>query len=226
MNLLSCQTYEELSTTAAALLTQKISETIAKKSTCILGIPGGTSVAGIFTQLKSADIPWNKVHIFWVDERLVPLTDKDSNYRLAKELFLDELIQKKKIPPENIHPFNFKKGIAAYEQELKRYGGVYDICLFGVGEDGHIAALFSQHHSITDKATYFLTMTDSPKPPPQRMTMSATLVQKAAVAIVLFLGESKSNAFERFKSQNIPLLECPAKLVQAVPDAYVITNLP
>ena len=226
MNLISCLNYEELSTKAAALLIQKIKKVIAQKGTCVLAIPGGQSIAGIFTLLKSEkNISWNKVHLFWIDERMVPLTDKDSNYRLAKELFLDELIQKKKISQENIHPFDFKKGIAVYEQELKKYGGVYDICLFGVGEDGHIAALFPHHHSLTDQSPYFLTMKDSPKSPPQRMTTSVSLLRQAETGIVLFCGKVKQQAFEKFKDKSTSIEDCPAKLVCEMKERYVSSDL-
>ena len=93
------------------------------------------------------------------------------------------------------------------------------------GEDGHVAALFPDHHSIKDKSEYFFTMGDSPKPPPERMTASLSLLKKSTIAIVLFYGEDKKDAYERFHDENLSIYNCPAKFVEEVDEGYVGTNL-
>ena len=211
---------------AVSIIAHSIQQLLKKQPQVVLGLPGGRSVAGIFTLLKSEkNIPWDKVHLFWVDERLVPLTDKDSNYHLAKELFLDELVQQKMLPLKNIHPFDFTKGITSYQQELQKYGGKYDICLWGAGEDGHIAALFPNHHSVTDKSFSFISFHDSPKPPAGRMTMSAHLIATTDVGIVLFYGDGKREALKRFKGKKSSIADCPAKLLYTIKDSYMLTDL-
>jgi 6-phosphogluconolactonase len=68
-------------------------------------------------------------------------------------------------------------------------------------------------------------MDDSPKPPPGRMTSSLSLVQTASVAVILFVGEAKREAYGRFNDEKCPVSDCPAKLVLAIGDATVFTDL-
>jgi len=70
----------------------------------------------------------------------------------------------------------------------------FDLILISSGEDGHVAALFPNHHSVRKQAEYFLTMNDSPKPPPERMTASLSLLKRSTIALVLFYGEGKKDA--------------------------------
>ena len=206
---------------AVQILSEQINLILGEKDKVVLAIPGGRSVQGIFKLLSKEDIPWSKIHIFMVDERLVHLDDKESNFRLATESFIDKLIQEGKLPEENVHPFKFEEGIEAYEGELKKLGGKFDCIILGVGEDGHVAALFP-HLSINDDSEYFLTLENSPKPPKQRMTSSRKLLEKAEFAIALFIGKGKKDAFNNYKNKTID--DCPAKLIDEIDNAFVLTD--
>lgn len=210
---------------AVDLIVDSLKSLLQSQDKVVLAIPGGRSVSGIFSLLKEQELPWPKIHLFWVDERMVHLTDAESNYRLAKETFLDHLVQQRLIPPENIHPFDVQKGIVAYQKELELYGGRYDVILLSSGEDGHAGALFPNHHSILDQSKFFLIMDDSPKPPPARMTMSASLAKKAQVGLILFYGEAKRSAWEKFNDHLVDVSACPAKLVYLMKEGYAVTDL-
>ena len=93
------------------------------------------------------------------------------------------------------------------------------------GEDGHVAALYPNHHSIRNDSDFFLSMRDSPKPPKDRMTMSRKLLTKSKIVILLFFGEIKEDAYRKFLDGNIDVDSCPAKLVLSIKDSYVLTNL-
>jgi 6-phosphogluconolactonase len=218
------QNKNECEIKAANIISISIKEIVKQKGKCIFAIPGGRSVSGIFNILKDKDVNWKKVHIFMVDERLVPLTDLASNFKLAKDTFLDYLVSQGKLPVENLHPFEFEKGIQEYESDLRENGGTYDIILLSSGEDGHVGGLFPNHHSIEDESSDFIIMNDSPKPPPKRMTLTKSLLIKSQVAIVLFLGEDKRDAFLKFQDKNVSISQCPTKLVNKVKNSYVITN--
>jgi 6-phosphogluconolactonase len=211
----------DLEKKAAAVIKDGISSILKEKNDVILAIPGGRSVSGIFELLINEDIPWQKVKIFMVDERMVSLDDKDSNYKLAKEVLLGRI----NIPQENIHPFMVDRGIKEYEGELKVVGGAYDIVLLSAGEDGHVGALYPNHHSIDTESQYFLTMNDSPKPPPNRMTLSKNLLLRSKVVLIMFLGEGKRGAFDKFNDQAVDYNKCPAKLVQLIKESYLFTDL-
>jgi 6-phosphogluconolactonase len=221
---------EEINRQAATVIQESINSLLEYQDYVVVAVPGGTSVSGVFEQLKSRKIPWHKVHFFMVDERLVPLDHADSNYRQAYETFLSELITRDELPEGNVHPFVLDKskpdkGAGAYEEELKNHGGKYDIVLLSSGEDGHVGALYPNHHSVDDESEFFITMDDSPKPPPKRMTMSRKLLLRSQVAVLLFLGEGKREALNKFRDDRLDYRAVPCRLVQEIKDVYVFTDV-
>ena len=221
---------KDVSQPAVQIITKAVTTLLESQPTVVLALPGGRSIVGTLKQLTQTTIPWQRVHVFMVDERLVPIDDEQSNFKQLTELLLNPLLAIRAIPKENIHPFVYQpgeadSGIGRYETELKRFGGRYDIVFLGVGEDGHTAALFPRHHSISDQADYYLTMADSPKPPPKRMTASRSLLTGARYGIALFVGETKRQALERYQDKNQTIKDCPVKLIDEIEHSYVVTDL-
>ncbi|MEK6890170.1 MAG: 6-phosphogluconolactonase [Nanoarchaeota archaeon] len=225
-------------TGAKEYLDKKTAEQIAKlinkyseKQTFVtLALPGGRSVSGIFSNLLEQNISWNKVHIFLIDERLVPLNSEESNFRLIKDTLATPLVTSGKLPPENIHPFKYDKnlsdsGLASYEQELLTISNYFDIILVSSGEDGHIAGLFPNHETILNTHQFFITTNSSPKPPEKRMTASRSLIERSKSAVILFIGDAKRQALSNFDNPALTIEQCPAKLVKKVHDNYIITDL-
>ena len=214
----------------ANLITKKIHEHLKSQKKIILGIPGGKSVSNIFSLLKHQNIPWEKVHIFMIDERLSKTDDSKSNFKQAEKEFLEYLVKQNKIPRTNLHPytyFNFpdEKGIQAYRNELKEISDKYDIILLSSGEDGHVASLYPNHESIKDQSEFFIIVKNSPKPPPKRLSASRKLLTKSKTSILLFFGESKKLAFKNFRDNYQGVYDCPAKLINLIEDSYVFTDL-
>ncbi len=198
----------------------------------ILGIPGGSSVLGLFKLLKEnySLLPWENIHIFLIDERIVDLDNEFCNFKQANETFISELLLKNIINRKNIHPYNIKPGlqdygVGKYCEELKSLGGTYDIVILGVGEDGHIAALFPNYHSLLNESEDFVIMHDSPKIPPKRFTASKKLLIKAKTAITFFLGDNKRNAYKNYLNKNLEIKNCPVKLINQIKKSYIITNI-
>ena len=206
---------------AADVIKESIDKLLLKQDTVVFGIPGGNSVSGIFNKLKKKKIEWEKVHIFMVDERLVPIDNSQSNFKLAKENFIQELLGNGSLKKKNIHPFIIGND---YEAELKKIKDFYDIVLLSSGEDCHIGALYPNHHSIKDDSDFFIIMRDSPKQPKDRMTLSRKLLLKSKVAILLFLGKTKKDAYKKFKNDKVDINSCPAKLILSIKDSYVLIN--
>jgi 6-phosphogluconolactonase len=216
----------ELNRIAVNIIINSIELLLEKQDHVILGIPGGRSVIGIFTLLKEQNIAWDKVHLFWVDERLVPLDDSSSNFKLANDLFIKHLNSIDKLPKGNVHPSgDAEKVIKKYTSELNKLGGAFDIVLLGSGEEGHVGGLFPYHTSIKDESEYFLIMHDSPKPPRDRMTSSKNLLLKSKVGILLFISEIKRGAYNNFKNNKLTIESCPAKLILSLKKSFVMTNL-
>jgi len=215
---------------AAKIIAEEIAELLREKEKVVLAIPGGRSVIGIFNFLKHQDILWKRVHIFMIDERLVRLDHLESNFRLAKETFIEELIRKNLLPSENVHPLICDESsqdlcVKKYEDELKKHSDSYDIILVSAGEDGHIASLFPNHDSIKNNSNFFIKITDSPKLPSNRISASRNLLMKAKTALLLIIGEDKRKAYKMFLDNKSTYQKCPAKIIKEIPNSYVLTDL-
>ncbi len=221
----------ELEEKAVELLSEYIKNFIKNDNNVTLAIPGGSSVSGIFSRLKEADINWDKVHIFMIDERLVPSDSKESNFKLANEYFIKDLMEKGKLPKENVHPFIFtsfnslNNDIDDYKRQLTSLKNHFDIVLLSSGEDGHIASLFPKHETLKSQENYFISTLNSPKVPKERMSASADLLRRSRVAILLFFGEGKKQALQKFLDKNIGFDKCPAKIVEKIEECYVLTDI-
>lgn len=217
-------TQEECEMRAAEIVAGKINETISRKGNVVLGLVGGSSVSGVYKILAEKDINWSSVHMFWADERCVSQYSVDSNYKLAKDSFIDGLIESGKLPAVNVHPFIYNpesavSGLRKYIEEFEKYGKAFDVVLLSVGEDGHVASLFPRL-GITKENDMFFYLNDSPKPPAKRMTASRRLLERSGCGIALFFGKNKNVAFEKFKDDKITISECPAKLINKVIQSY------
>lgn len=217
MNIISCLNYKQLSTRAAALIVQELKKVISYKGKAVIALPGGRSVAGLFQKLSPQGLDWSKVEIFMIDERIVPIDNKESNFKQAYDLFLKRVSSK-------AHPFLMEKGVEHYNQEFLRAGSHFDIIVLGVGEDGHVAALFPGHPALKVKGKKYIQFNDSPKLPLERITASPDIIKDANVVILIFSSTAKSKAYEQFCNPKISINECPAKLVMEAQKVYVLTE--
>lgn len=215
---------------AADTIAQAISNHPHGEGPIILGLCGGRSVEGIYRLLaERADLPWQRVHIFLVDERRVPINHPDSNFRLVNETFTAPLVDTGALPAENLHPFISDesapgRGTGAYARELDHLGGRFHIAILSAGEDGHVAALYPSHSALEQSAPTFLALNDSPKPPPRRITCSLPLLARSAMGLLLLFGEGKREALRRLMDPGVSVAECPAKVIESLPVAHILTD--
>jgi 6-phosphogluconolactonase len=200
----------------------------------VLGLCGGRSVVGLLQALRKASEMFPKevirrVHFFMVDERLVSLDDEQSNFGGLKKLLFDQLIKDGVIEPSQLHPFvpddtQVDYGCARYSAELQSYGGRFTCVVLGVGEDGHVAGLFPRNAVLDRTDTAFVPFFDSPKPPSSRMTATKPLLAAAELALLLVLGETKRDAWNRFQDPATQLRDCPSVLVREMRTVLVVEN--
>ena len=167
---------EQLAKKAASILYNTTLRLLRKKKDVVIAVPGGQSVSGIYENFRDYTLPWDRIHMFLLDERLVAADHPDSNYRLVREHMGSEVV------PVMIHQFiyDFKNPIQSvidYREKLNHCGGQFDIVLASSSEDGHIGSLFPNHHSLEKNQHGFFLLDDSPKPPPGRMSASFDLIQ-------------------------------------------------
>lgn len=178
----------------------------AGKAHCV-ALSGGRITQKFFAsavaQNQTRNISFANVHFFWADERCVPPTDPDSNFKMAGELLFSPL----KISAEKIHRLRGEDSPAAAvqnaESELRRVvtatknnQPVLDLILLGMGEDGHVASLFPDATpEILHCAAPFLAVSNSPKPPPDRISLSYAAIAAASQVWTLVSGAGKESAF-------------------------------
>lgn len=207
----------------------------ANRSTIVVGLSGGRSIVGLLKALlKKRDLLrsiWPRLEFFMADERLVPLTHQDSNFRLLKEEFFDVLISEGFMFPAQLHPFQMGKyptleeDVVGYSLELTKWGQSFDLAILGIGEDAHLASLFPNHPSIRNEFLGYISVDNSPKPPAKRLSASSNMLLRTELVVGLFIGEGKRQAYENFLGPGLSVEACPAKILAYVPSALVVTDL-
>jgi 6-phosphogluconolactonase len=197
----------ELSEVLAADFEAEGRQALASRQRFTVAIPGGSVATTCFPHLARVSLEWSRIEFFWTDERGVPPEDPDSNYRLARTLWLGPA----GVPDSNIHRMpadspNLESAAREYSKELRRIGGeppVLDFVLLGVGEDGHVASLFPDarpasmnQHADVPAVTAVTAVTDAPKPPPRRMSLALTVLTGARRCVVAAFGSSKASAIK------------------------------
>lgn len=192
--------YPDRQTLVAAafeIVVDRIRTALNERQLCRIALSGGSTPKPLYAALANADLPWDRIHIYWGDERYVPPTHPDSNYGMAKQVWLD-LIQ---IPAENIHPMPTdltppQLAADAYEREIKLGAGnspAFDVVLLGMGDDGHTASLFP-HTAALSVRDRLVTVGDKDGQP--RLTFTIDLINQARSVIFLVSGESKQTALD------------------------------
>ncbi|KAH0665825.1 hypothetical protein KY285_027031 [Solanum tuberosum] len=201
---------EEDVSKALAKYTADLSEKFIKQKGSFTVVLSGGSLIDTMRKLVEPPykdlIEWSKWWIFWVDERVVPLGHDDSNYKLALNGFLSKV----PIPSSNIYAINDKEspeGAAAdYEARLKKLveskvlplsaiSGFpkFDLMLLGMGPDGHVASLFPSRPHRHEKERLVTFITDSPKPPPPRITFTFPVINSASEIAMVVTGAELAN---------------------------------
>ncbi len=170
---------------------------MGKRGRCALAFSGGTTPWRAFRALAGEDVPWDRVHLFQVDERAAPSGDPDRNYFHLKEALLDRI----GIPSANVHPMPVEErdldaGARRYEATLRDVAGtppVLDLVQLGLGEDGHTASLFPSDPALrivdSEVAVTGLHMGR------RRMTLTFSAIDRARSILWLVTGSEKSIPF-------------------------------
>ncbi|MGK7889798.1 MAG: 6-phosphogluconolactonase [Leptolyngbyaceae cyanobacterium] len=184
------------------LVRDRIQQAIATKGQCTLVLAGGSTPKPLYEALAQCDIDWSKLHVFWGDERYVPVDHPDSNEGMARQAWLDQV----SIPPGNIHPMPTTMAdpaiaAQAYHQDIEAFfqleTGVlpaFDVVLLGMGDDGHTASLFP-HTPALSVCDRLVTVGDKQGEP--RLTLTIPLLNQAHCVIFLVAGANKQTALQQ-----------------------------
>jgi len=213
--------YDTLSKNAAEHIFQLIQSTLVDQDRFTLALAGGSTPAKLYDLLGSLyaeRIPWEKVYLFWGDERNVPHDHQNSNHRSAKEHLLDKI----EIPTENVFPVpvapsSVSTAAQEYENQLREFFQTdlpkFDLILLGIGDDGHTASLFPGSEAINEEKKW-VAPTTAPIEPKERITLTFPVLNNAKNVYFLAHGKSKSAAVNNALSDDIGKNVCPAAYVQ------------
>ena len=187
---------------AADIFARTARECVADKGFFTVAVSGGSTPRPMHRMLAKEpyrwEVPWNKTHIFWVDERLVPENDPQSNYGAAKKDILDRV----DVPREQIHPMfdgdfsgewalKYQKKIIDFFQLKERQYPIFDLIFLGLGTDGHTASLFPGQEALSKNDRIIIAVRGS-NPCVHRITMTFSALNCAAHIVFLASGNEKA----------------------------------
>jgi 6-phosphogluconolactonase len=208
----------------AHLIVTESNKAIAQKGYFTIALSGGTTPAILFKLLAEApyknNIKWKKVWVAFGDERYVPATSNESNYKMARET----LLQHVPIPGKNILavPVNLTPAKAAkvYEQQIRKHISVknpFDLVLLGIGEEGHTASIFPHSSLLTEKKRWIKEIWVAKKNM-HRISFTLPFINQAKNIAFLVSGSSKSAIVKKIFSRKGAYL--PAARVKAKKTSY------
>jgi len=192
----------ELAEYFAGLFVKRCNSLLKEKNNIFIALSGGHTPKLYLDKLSedkfAGKVPWQKIHFFWVDERMLPPSDYGSNYKMIKEIFLDKIT----IPEENIHRI---KGEFVPQLEVKRYGDEvinnvgkkrnsqpeFDWILLGMGSDGHTASIFPGIE-LKDIYQNITAISKNPDTGQTRITLTDEIINNADNATFIISGSDKA----------------------------------
>jgi 6-phosphogluconolactonase len=199
-----------LAAAAAGRLVNRLAAVQAERGEATVVLTGGTlgiaTLAAVAAAEDLGSVDWPRVNIWWGDERFVPKDSADRNELQAREALLDRL----ELDPARVHPFGAAVGYTDVDQAARAYaaglsraaaaegtaGAVprFDVLLLGIGPDAHIASLFPEMAGIRETDSTVVGVRDSPKPPPERVSLTLPAINSAAEIWLVAGGRDKAGA--------------------------------
>lgn len=202
----------QLANVAAERIAALLLSAIAADGSASIALAGGTTPRVAYEELaKIPGIDWARVHVYFGDERAVPPTDADSNYRMAEAALFSRVA----LPADNIHRVQAelpdRDAVArAYEALLPES---FSVMVLGIGEDGHTASLFPGIPALAERARRFLPVM-GPKPPPERYSVTPPVILMAKKLVVLATGTGKAEAVARALEGPLDIQQTPSAMAR------------
>jgi 6-phosphogluconolactonase len=211
---------EAVSSAAAELLANEAREAVRDHGQFSLVLSGGHTPRRLYELLSSdpfrGQISWERVHVFWADERCVPPDDPRSNERMACQTLLNHV----PIPPSQIHPIHCTQRVrevaAEYEALLRTFfkdgAPRFDFVLLGLGVDGHTASLFPNTHVLEENERWVAGLYVGEQDL-YRVTLTVPIINQAALVAFLVSGASKARILHEVLEGPFDPSRFPAQLV-------------
>jgi 6-phosphogluconolactonase len=202
----------QLANIAAQRIAAALVAAIVTNGQASLSLAGGTTPRGAYEELaRISGIDWTRVSVYFGDERAVPPTHPDSNFRMAEAALFSRVA----LPADQIHRVQAeladRAAVArAYEALLPDH---FSVMVLGVGEDGHTASLFPGIPALAERTRRFVPVM-GPKPPPERFSVTPPVIEAAEQIIVLATGAGKAEAVARALEGPLDVEQTPSVLAR------------
>ncbi|WP_194813951.1 6-phosphogluconolactonase [Nocardia sp. XZ_19_385] len=194
---------EALVAAAAVRFVEVVVAAQAARGSASVVLTGGGTGIGLLKRVRKSPgtIDWSKLDIFWGDERFVPAADPERNELQAREALLDHV----PVTPSRVHPVASSDGeypdpieaaaeySAAVHAHLAEHGS-FDLHLLGMGGEGHVNSLFPDTDAVREDHELVVAVTNSPKPPPVRVTLTLPAVRRTRHVVLVVGGAAKAEA--------------------------------
>jgi len=194
---------DALATAVAGELLNRIADAQAAGKVPDIGLTGGGIAEAIHREIArlapASGVDWGAVVLWFGDERFVPSDSPDRNVNRARAAFLDEVgARRVHTAPASDEVATAEESAAAYGDAIRSGGsGDFDVLMLGIGPDGHVASLFPHHAGLDAVGAVTVAVHDSPKPPPDRVSLTFEALNRAQSVWFVVSGEGKADAVRR-----------------------------
>jgi 6-phosphogluconolactonase len=204
---------------ALELILSKIETAIAERGRFTIALSGGSTPKPLYEAIASSKLPWDKIHVFWGDERYVPPDHPDSNELMARRAWLSHV----DIPADNIHPMPTLDGdpavsAAKYEKHLQEFfhttPGEFpslDVVLLGMGDDAHTASLFPHTEALKVRDRLITVGNKDGNP---RITFTYPFINSAGCVMFVVAGATKRPALAQVFAPTADDFTYPSRFIQ------------
>jgi 6-phosphogluconolactonase len=213
----TCPDADKVAERAAAHISRVLRAACQERGGAHLALSGGTTPGVTYELLgRDPELDWSRIDVWFADERCVPPSDPESNHLLAQRTLLEPA----QVAAERVHRMEGElgpaQGASRYSAELRRVLGaepVLDLIVLGIGPDGHVASLFPGSPLLSgEQHEPCIGVTSSPKPPPERLTLSLQVLRAARGCVLLATGASKADAVDAMLAEPTP--HVPASMLR------------
>lgn len=204
--------FEQASKDAADFIEQQILSVLSQQAKCHIALPGGNTPARCLSLLAEKGLPWQQLVWYLGDERCLPEGHAERNDVMLKQQLWSRLES-----PE-VHVIPAERGAEQAAQDYQRVIDAIaplDIVFLGMGEDGHTASLFPDNPALSDTHSV-VAVHNSPKPPPDRVSLGMTTLQNARVRVILASGEGKAGMISHIRNNTPEAVALPVNSVGAI----------
>lgn len=214
-----------LATAVATALLTRLTDAQARGEVPHIGLTGGSIADELHREVarlsSGSTVDWSRVVLWWGDERWLPAGDPDRNEVQAHDAFITEL----GIDPSHVRPMPASDGGMSLAEAALAYGltmrdcgtGSFEVLMLGIGPDGHVASLFPGHPAAAVRDTIAVPVQDSPKPPPERVSLTFEAMEHSRAVWFVAAGADKADAVGAAASSSAAIgtpeaVECPARV--------------